>query len=434
MQTMLLLSAILLGFLAFFEPCTIATHTLYSVRLHQANTKAGQLDLLRLWFSRTLLLIGLFISAVFVFDTPQWGAYTPSIILSVMAGVYLLSRLVYIPVPHLAFYKLIPGHSTFSPSIQLGLTLPACTLPLIMVVTGLVVTVDNPLSAVAAGLLFAFGFTLPILVTASKGLNEKGKQLLNRAANTSPYLTALLLLSFALYLLLPEIESKANLLEQSLQTASLTGILIAFLAGFIFSFNPVSFASVPVMLAYVTKSKEPRRALWLAAAFILGTITTHVVLGVAAALGGDWVKSIMGREWGLVLGPILILMGFMWAGWLNIRLPWFGMKGHRVNDFGGAFLLGIPFSIAICPFCTPALMVALTASAAIGSVGFGAALLLAFAIGRSIPVALGAWGMEWLENLRFFNRHHKGFEIAAGLVLILSGIYLINEYFLLMRF
>ncbi|HED16317.1 MAG TPA: cytochrome C biogenesis protein [Gammaproteobacteria bacterium] len=224
------------------------------------------------------------------------------------------------------------------------------------------------------------------------------------------------------------------MLKDTLQTASWAGIGIAFLAGFIFSFNPVSFASIPVMLAYVTKAHEERRAIVMGGAFVLGTIVTHVSLGVAAALGGEWVQGVMGRQWGLFLGPLLIIMGLMWAGWLKIRLPWFGVKGRKVTGIWGAFLLGIPFSVAVCPFCTPALLVALTASAAIGSVGFGFALLLAFALGRSIPIMLGAWSMGWLESLQMLSRHQRGLEIVAGIVLILTGLYLLNEYFFIIEY
>lgn len=56
----------------------------------------------------------------------------------------------------------------------------------------------------------------------------------------------------------------------------------------------------------------------------------------------------------------------------------------------GAFLLGVPFALAVCPFCTPALVVLLGVSAGIGSPRFGTALLLAFAPGRAVPILLGA--------------------------------------------
>jgi cytochrome c-type biogenesis protein len=221
-------------------------------------------------------------------------------------------------------------------------------------------------------------------------------------------------------------------LRIALNEPSLFGLGLGFVAGFIFSFNPVAIAAIPVALAYVTKAHEAKRAVWLGGAFIAGLITTHIVLGIAASLGGDWVKSVMGRWWGLILGPVLIVLGLIWPGWLKFRMPWLSFRGRMVSGMWGAFLLAIPFSVAICPFCTPALLVMLTAAAGIGSVPFGIALLGAFALGRSVPIVLGALGVGWLESLKVFTRWQKAFEIAGALALIGSGVYLINEYFLLM--
>jgi len=435
MITLLLVTATVLGLLAFFEPCTIATHTLFSVRANKAaDNKACCQSLLVVWLSRSVLLVTLFVLATILIDIPQWGTYTPSIILSLMALLYIVSRFVYIPIPHFEFFKLIPGGKKLPFAVQLGTTLPACTLPLVVVTAGMAVTVGSIGFAIISGLLFATFFTLPMVLASFKGINEATKELLNKTAKGTPYLTAVLLLGTALVLLVPSMEINIEDFKQTLQTASWAGIGLSFLAGFVFSFNPVSFASVPVMLAYVTKAHEERRAVLMGGAFVFGMLVTHVVLGVAAALGGEWVQGVMGRHWGLLLGPLLIIMGLMWAGLLNIRLPWFGVKGKKVTGIWGAFLLAIPFSVAVCPFCTPALLVTLTASAAIGSVSFGFALLLAFALGRSIPVILGAWSMGWLESLKILSGYQKIFEIIAGVVLVLAGLYLLNEYFFIIEY
>ncbi len=429
MLTLLLVTASTLGFLAFFEPCTIATHTLFSVKANKLDKKQCCHSLLAVWLSRVFLLVGLFVLAVTLISPPQWDATTPSIILSIMAALYLVSRFIYIPIPHLEFHKLLPWKNRLPHSIQLGLSLPACTLPLVLIVAGMTVTLGSIEFAILSASLFASLFTLPMAIATSKGLSKNTLQLLNRAAKASPYLTAVLLLSLALFLLVPSLEINIDNFKQVLSEASWAGIGLAFLAGFVFSFNPVSFASIPVVLAYVTKAHEEKRAIMMGAAFVGGMLLTHVVLGVSAALGGEWVQKIMGRHWGLVLGPVLIIMGLIWAGWLNIRLPWIGMKAKKVTGLWGAFLLGIPFSVAVCPFCTPALLVALTASAAIGSVSFGFALLLAFALGRSIPIILGAWSMGWIESLQILSRHQKTFETVAGVTLVLTGLFLLNEYF-----
>lgn len=433
MTSFLLITSVVLGMLAFFEPCTIATHTLFTVRTHREPDTVCCQHLVSVWLSRTVLASGLLMLTVVLTEPPQWGPFVPSIILALFAIVYIISRFTYVPVPHLEFCKLIPGGRKLPYAFQLGLTLPACTLPLFLVIMGIAMTVGDIGVAALAGVLFATSFTLPVAIAALQGINKDGQDFLNRAAKGSPYLTAVLLFGTALYLLVSSLEISTETMKTVLQQASWTGIGLGFLAGFVFSFNPVSFASIPVMLAYVTKAHEERRALMMGGAFVLGMWVTHAVLGVAAALGGEWVKNVMGREWGLVLGPLLIILGLIWPGWLKLRLPWITARGQKVTGLWGAFLLGIPFSVAVCPFCTPALLVTLTASAAIGSVSFGFALLLAFALGRSIPVIVGAWSMGWLESLQILSRQQKMLEIVAGVTLILTGFYLLNEYFFIIQ-
>ncbi|VAW53795.1 Cytochrome c-type biogenesis protein CcdA (DsbD analog) [hydrothermal vent metagenome] len=428
MNELLILVAATLGALAFFEPCTIATHTLFSVRAHNKKPMARLQDVFIIWSVRSLLLISLFVLATQLSGASEINTTTASIVLMVMGSVYLISRKIYLPVPHLEFFRLLPFSSKLPDAVRLGLTAPACTLPLLVILIVLVVSVNSLSLAIISALLFATLFSLPIFVAATTGINESGKDFLSKAANGTPYLTAVLLFSAAAYLMFPEIDLSRQTLQETFQQASLTGLGLAFLAGFVFSFNPVSFTSIPVVLAYVTRAHEKRQALSLGAAFVFGLIFTHVMLGIVAASGGEWVQNIMGREWGLFLGPLLIVTGLMWTGWLKIKLPWFSMRGKKVTGHSGAFLLAIPFSVAICPFCAPALLVALTVSAAVGSVTFGALLLLAFALGRSIPILLGAWSMGWLESLQVVSRHHHVFEIIGGITLVFMGLYMLNEY------
>ncbi len=431
MEILLILTAIILGTLAFFEPCTVATHTLFSARLKKQTRQTCCSQLTSYWLARVILTTALLSLAVTLTSPPQWGEYLPSIILAAMASIYLVSRFTYIPIPHLELYRLLPGGNKLPQAIQLGLTLPACTIPLFIVVTGIAMTLDSVLLAVIGGFLFATLFSLPLVISSIKGLNQDSLQFMTRAANAAPYLTAFLLYGAAVALLLPEFS--IDNLKQVLSEASLAGIVLGFLAGLFFSFNPVSFASIPVVLAYVSHAGGEKRSFKLGLAFVSGMLVTHVSLGVIAAVSGDWVKHLLGREWGLVLGPFLILLGLQWAGWLKFRLPWIGMRAKKVSGPWGAFLLGVPFTVAVCPFCTPALLVALTASASIGSLVFGFGLLLAFALGRSIPIILGAWSIAWLESLRGFTRNQRKVEIFAGIMLILTGIYLLYEYSYVLR-
>ena len=145
----------------------------------------------------------------------------------------------------------------------------------------------------------------------------------------------------------------ANALTLAVQQSQYAAVGVAFLAGLLFSVNPVAIAAIPVSLAYVTRARERPTALRFGAMFILGLIFTHVVLGVVAGFGGVFVKQLLGRYWGVVLGPVLILMGLLWPGWIKIPLPAASFRAKRATGVWGAFALGIPFSVAICPFCTP---------------------------------------------------------------------------------
>ncbi len=219
-------------------------------------------------------------------------------------------------------------------------------------------------------------------------------------------------------------------LREAVQHAGLAAVGIGFLAGLVFSFNPVAMAAIPVSLAYVTKAREKRQAIMFGTMFILGMVATHGMLGLIAGLGGQWVEAIVGRSWGLLLGPVLILLGLMWPGWVRIPLPAFAFRAKRPTGLLGALLLGAVFSIAICPVCTPALVVLLGVAAALGSPWIGIGLLLAFAVGRAVPVAIGAITVGWLENLRGLAGYRRLFEIAGGLTLVGAGLYMLNAYFI----
>ncbi len=219
-------------------------------------------------------------------------------------------------------------------------------------------------------------------------------------------------------------------LRHAVEQAGVAAAGVGFVAGLLFSFNPVAMASIPVSLAYVTKARDRRQAIIFGAVFVLGMLVTHASLGLVAGFGGRWVESLVGRAWGLVLGPLLIVLGLMWPGWIRLRMPALGFRAKRPTGVWGALLLGAAFSVAVCPVCTPALVVLLGVTAGLGSPWVGVALLLAFALGRAIPVAVGAIAIGWLENLRCLAIYRRVFDTVAGLTLILSGLYMLNAYFI----
>ncbi len=197
MNAMLLLVAGVLGLLSFFEPCTIATHALFAARTHAGRAAPRRRALMQLLLSRAMLLSVLFATAAAI----GWGEFSTGAaiaMLGVIGAVYLISRKLYLPVPHAEFFRLLPAHAGLAQAYKLGWTLPACTLPLVLIVALACALNQRPLIAAAAGWVFALMFTLPTLWDSTYGLDAAHRAFLSRAADASPYITAALLWGGAL--------------------------------------------------------------------------------------------------------------------------------------------------------------------------------------------------------------------------------------------
>lgn len=187
-------------------------------------------------------------------------------------------------------------------------------------------------------------------------------------------------------------------LRQAVETAGPLALAIALVAGLVFSLNPVALAAIPVALAYVTKARRPEQAAVFGAVFVAAMLATHVLLGAIAGVGGRWIEAAIGSWWNLAIGPLLIVLGLMWPGRLRVPLPAFAFRAQRPSGPLGAMLFGAVFSVAICPVCTPALLVPIGVALALRSPLFGALPLLAFALGRALPVAAGTWVVGWARR------------------------------------
>ena len=63
-------------------------------------------------------------------------------------------------------------------------------------------------------------------------------------------------------------------LQQAAEHAGILALTAGFLAGLVFSFNPVALASIPVSLAYVTKARSARDTVLFGASFTAAMVAT----------------------------------------------------------------------------------------------------------------------------------------------------------------
>ena len=211
---------------------------------------------------------------------------------------------------------------------------------------------------------------------------------------------------------------------------SLLSFAFAFLAGLVLSFNPGSFAAIPVAVGYFASgARDARHAFLLAGAFVAGTSAADVLLGVLFAAAGNYaVAMVFGPRWGLVIGPVLLLLGLRWLNIVSFRLPVLAPKGRKTATYAGAFVLGLPFSLAVCPFCVPALVTILTVAAATGKGWYSAGLLLAYSAGRGVPILAAAAGLGAVEQMRGMERFVPWIEKGGGVILVLAGLYMVWSY------
>lgn len=205
---------------------------------------------------------------------------------------------------------------------------------------------------------------------------------------------------------------------------------LAFLAGLVLSFNPGSFPTIPVAVGYFASgARDPGHALRLAGALVAGMSAADVLLGVLFAGAGQLaVATFFGPKWGLVIGPVLVLLGLRWLNLVRFRVPILVPRGRKTATYPGAFLLGVPFSLAVCPFCVPALITILTVAAATGRVWYSAGLLLAYSTGRGVPVLAASAGLGALEHLRGMERFVPWVEKGGGALLVAAGGYMVWSY------
>ncbi|MFH0777102.1 MAG: aromatic aminobenezylarsenical efflux permease ArsG family transporter [Candidatus Eisenbacteria bacterium] len=132
----------------------------------------------------------------------------------------------------------------------------------------------------------------------------------------------------------------------------------AFWLGILTSISPCPLATNIAATSFVLKSmKSERRVILTSLVYALGRMLAYTVLGVlivASVLSISRVSNLLQEYMNKILGPLLILVGMVLLGFLNIGLPGAGASQRvqrRAESWGiwGAGLLGIVFALSFCP-------------------------------------------------------------------------------------
>lgn len=209
-------------------------------------------------------------------------------------------------------------------------------------------------------------------------------------------------------------------------------LALAFLGGLVSCLSPCVLPVLPVFTTFVVGGERIENGRGAAgrlraAGFLLGFAGVFVLLWVSLGLVGFALFDVVpGLR--VVAGVALIALGVATAvGWQPmLALGRLGSSG----SFGGALLLGGGVAIGWTPCIGPTLGAILTLAAASPSVWSGAALLIAYALGMTVPFVLVAAGIGragWISS--FLGRHHTRFRIVSGGLIVAVGLLVATNAF-----
>ena len=211
--------------------------------------------------------------------------------------------------------------------------------------------------------------------------------------------------------------------------------LSAFLLGLMTAISPCPLATNITATAFISKNIASKKKVLLSGVlYSLGRAFSYTVIGLILYFGASkfHIARFFNQNGEKYLGPLLIILGLIM---LNIiKLNFLGKSGfsNRLSEkfknkgLLGAFLIGIVFALAFCPYSGAlffGMLIPLTISNANGLY-----LPIIFALGTGIPVILFTYLLAFTATSVgvFYSRITKieqAMRYVAGVVFILTGIY-----------
>ena len=203
-------------------------------------------------------------------------------------------------------------------------------------------------------------------------------------------------------------------------------ILSCLLAGLMATLHPCPLTTNMAAVSLLSTVKK-NRLLSYGLAFIAGTLTAFILLGIILTSAGQVVPALataINRLMGIILGPVLILVGMLHCDLLPLK-NWTDQKLARFASGGSLiqyYMMGIIIAFSFCP--------------ATAGLFFGVLVPLAFqhdapilfpvlyALGAVLPLVVMVIIIQRGSRLVLKKNNWEKLSYVAGLVLILVGIYI----------
>lgn len=194
--------------------------------------------------------------------------------------------------------------------------------------------------------------------------------------------------------------------------------------------SPCHLASIPLIVAYVggqDKIIKGRQAAVYAALFSTGLFITIVIVGIICAMLGRMLGDV-GPYWTILIGTILLWISADMLGIAKCTLSGSMMGKLRIKGGLGAFVLGLAYGV-LSGSCTFGFIAPILAIITVQKeVATGVILILLFAIGHCLPIAIAGSSTATVKRLMAnsaFGRGSIWFRRGAGVLIAGLGCYFI---------
>jgi cytochrome c-type biogenesis protein len=195
---------------------------------------------------------------------------------------------------------------------------------------------------------------------------------------------------------------------------------LAFIGGLLASVSPCILALLPLNLSYIgTRNITSRRdALVKAGLFVLGNVIILGLFGLVSSFAGAVMVEYRGHI-NVVVGTIILVMGFGLLGWIKIPLPQINVDGSNFGPLG----VGLTFAMVSSPCASPVLFAVLAAAGASGSQLLAVLTMASYAFGYTIIIFLASLLTGFAKQAKLLLEYSAGITKFGSVALILAGIY-----------
>tara|TARA_R110002050_G_scaffold4573_1_gene22083 strand:+ start:62626 stop:63336 length:711 start_codon:yes stop_codon:yes gene_type:complete len=223
-------------------------------------------------------------------------------------------------------------------------------------------------------------------------------------------------------------------LKSLLENATLP-FISALVLGLMTAISPCPLATNITATAYISKNISSKKKVLLSGLlYALGRAFSYTVIGLILYLGASkfYIARFFNQNGEKYLGPLLIILGLIMLNIIKLNfLGQFSLSDKLSEKFKnkgllGAFLIGVVFALAFCPYSATlffGMLIPITISNAEGLY-----LPIIFAFGTGLPVLLFTYLLAFAANsIGFFYKKltkiEKVMRYIAGLVFVITGLY-----------